>query len=40
MFNKFINHTSYDIEVGQLNKHILDLNNNISKEGFIQKKNR
>ena len=21
-FNKFINHTSYDIEVGELNKHV------------------
>lgn len=39
-FNKFINHTSYDIEVGELNKHVLDLNNNISKQGFTQKKNK
>ena len=39
-FNKFINHTSYDIEVGELNKHILDLNNIISTQGFVQKKNK
>lgn len=39
-FNKFINHTSYDIEVGELNKHILNISNNITKQGFNQKKNK
>jgi hypothetical protein len=39
-FNKFINHTSYDIEVGELNKHILDLSKQITKQGFNQKKNK
>ena len=39
-FNKFINHTSYDIEVGELNKHILDISNHITKQGFNQKKNK
>jgi len=37
-FNKFINHTSYDIEVGELNKHILNISNNITKQGLIKKK--
>jgi hypothetical protein len=39
-FNKFINHTSYDIEVGELNKHILDLSKQITKQGFNQRKNK
>lgn len=39
-FNKFINHTSYDIEVGELNKHILNISNHITKQGFNQKKNK
>jgi hypothetical protein len=39
-FNKFINHTSYDIEVGELNKNILDIDKNISTQGFNQRKNK
>jgi len=39
-FNKFINHTSYDIEIGELNKHILDLPKQITKQGFNQRKNK
>ena len=39
-FNKFINHTSYDIEVGELNKHVLKLGVKITKQGFVQRKNR
>ena len=39
-FNKFINHTSYDIEVGELNKHVLKLGVKITKQGFVQRKNK
>lgn len=39
-FNKFINHTSYDVEVGELNKNILDIDKNISTQGFNQRKNK
>ena len=39
-FNKFINYTSYDVEVGELNKNILDISKNITTQGFNQRKNK
>ena len=38
-FNKFINHSSYSDAVGNLNIDILDLDKNITTQGFVQRKN-
>jgi hypothetical protein len=37
-FNKFINNTSYNIEVAELNKNVLPVNKNITPQGLNQKK--